>query len=171
MTTSDLNNNEYADYYNSYINKANSLELVEGLKQSGSDVLSFLKLIPDNKHEYAYSDGKWTIKELLLHIIDAERVFVYRALRFARMDDTELPGFDENYYTKQSQANTYSWTTLLKSYELLRASTVNLFESFSPQMLLQIGKASGSDMSVRAIGFVIIGHEKHHVDVIKERYL
>lgn len=171
MTISVLNPNEYSSYYKSYIKKASNLELLDGLMQSGEETLTFFKSIPESKHEYAYDDGKWTIKELLLHLMDAERVFVYRALRFARNDNTVLPGFDENYYTSQSQANSYSVAQLLKSYEVLRAYTLNLFESFTDDMLLQIGEASGSKMSVRAIGFVTIGHERHHIQIIKERYL
>lgn len=171
MTVSDLNPNEYSNYYKSYIDKASNLDLLAGLKQSGEETLSFFESIPESKHEYTYDNGKWTIKELLLHLMDAERVFIYRALRFARNDDTALPGFDENYYANQSQANNYSMMQLLKSYEVLRAYTVNLFESFTNDMLMRIGEASRATMSVRAIGFATIGHEKHHIQVIKERYL
>ncbi|WP_223034503.1 DinB family protein [Hanstruepera marina] len=171
MTISDLKTNEFADYYSGYINRANDLNLLTGLKQSGEDTLTFFKAVPNEKLEYAYLKDKWTIKELLLHLIDAERVFAYRALRFARQDLTALPGFDENDYVRYSNANSLNMEALLKSYKALRVSTISLFESFTTDMLLQVGKASGSDMSVRAIGFVIIGHEKHHVEIIKERYL
>lgn len=171
MTVSDLNSNEYSKYYKGYIDKASNVELLDGLKQSGEETLTFFKSIPESKQEYAYDVDKWTIKELLLHLMDAERIFAYRALRFARLDNTSLPGFDENYYTSNSQANSYSMDQLLKSYSILRAYTIDLFESFDKDMILQIGEASGSQMSVRAIGFVIIGHEKHHMQIIKERYL
>ncbi|WP_250436362.1 DinB family protein [Hanstruepera flava] len=171
MIVSELKYNEFADFYSGYINKASGLDLLTGLKQSGSDTLTFFEAIPQEKQEYAYLKGKWTIKELLLHIIDAERVFAYRALRFARQDPTALPGFEENDYVRYSNANSLDMEALLESYKLLRASTVSLFESFTTDMLLQIGKASGSNMSVRAIGFVIIGHEKHHIEIVKERYL
>ncbi len=171
MKVSDLNTNEYASYYSTYINRAAELELLEGLKRSGENTLAFIKTIPTDKHEYAYATDKWTIKELILHLIDTERVFVYRALRFARKDKTPLPGFDEGYYAANSNANEYSINTLLKTYGALRQSTLDLFENFTESMLLETGDASGTNMSVRALGFVIIGHEKHHCAVISERYL
>ena len=171
MTVSDLSTHEFAAYYSSYIDKARNLELIDGLKQSGEDTLAFFKAIPSTKQEYVYEVNKWSIKELLLHLIDVERVFAYRALRFARKDNTSLPGFDEGYYTTNGKANNYSMDSLLKSYGVLRQATLDLFENFSNDMLLEIGEASGTNMSVRALGFVIIGHEKHHCDVIRERYL
>lgn len=171
MTVSDLKKNEYADYHLNYLNSAGNIQLIEGLKESGEEAIVFFNSIPSEKQDYVYAEGKWTIKELLLHIIDVERVFSYRALRFARQDKTELPGFDEGHYTKHSLADTYEMGDLLKSYEVLRKATLNLFESFTSDMLLEIGHASGANMSVRAAGFMIIGHEKHHCAIIKERYL
>lgn len=171
MTISNLNTNEYSSFYSGYIEKAQDIELIAGLRKSGEDTLAFFKSIPTDKYEYVYEANKWTIKELFLHLMDSERVFTYRALRFARKDNTSLPGFDEGHYTAFGKANDYSMDSLLKSYAILRQSTRDLFENFSNDMLLEIGEASGAKMSVRALGLVIIGHERHHCEVIRARYL
>lgn len=171
MTVLDLNTNEYHPYYKNYIDLAIGNELIGGLQASLDKTVTFLESIPDNKLEYRYADGKWTIKEIIQHLMDAEVVFAYRALRFARNDKTELPGFDENFYAEMSSANKKTKADLLSSYRALRLFTINLFKSFDSQTLQNIGTASNSKMSVRALGFVIIGHETHHCKVIKERYL
>ena len=171
MRVSNLNSIEYSAYFKGFIKKATDVELLDGLMQNKKDTISFFKSIPEFKLDFAYDSGKWTVKQLLLHLIDVERIFVYRALRIARNDNTPLLSFDENLYATESQAEMYTIDQLLKSYQILRAYTINLFESFSNDMLLRIGEVSGSQISVRAIGFIIIGHEKHHIQIIKERYL
>ena len=120
---------------------------------------------------YKYAKDKWSIKELLLHIIDTERVFAYRALRFAREDKTDLPGFEQDDYVITSDANTRSKASLLNEYNFQRASTIALFSSFNDSMLMKIGMAGGNPMSVRAIGFITSGHEVHHCNILRERYL
>lgn len=171
MTVSDLNANEYHPYYKNYIDLAIDCELVDGLQTSLDKAITFFETVPDYKLEYRYDDGKWTIKEIIQHLMDAEVVFAYRALRFARNDKTELPGFDENFYAEMSSANKRTKADLLSNYKALRLFTISLFNSFEAQTLLNIGTASNSKMSVRALGFVIIGHETHHCKVIKDRYL
>ncbi|MFD2823609.1 DinB family protein [Lacinutrix iliipiscaria] len=171
MKASDLLVKEYIPYYMTYISKVGDLDLIEGLQSSFKTTASFFEVLPDDKFEYAYADKKWTVKEIIQHLIDAERVFAYRALRFARGDKNSLPGYDENAYAPLSLANNRTKEALLDDYSSLRQSTINLFQSFTDHMLMQIGSASGGEMSVRAIGFVIIGHEIHHCEVIKERYL
>lgn len=171
MNSSQIPIGEYLPYYATYINKANCSNLISGLEDLLKNTLSFFDSIPNEKYDYKYAQGKWTIKEIIQHLIDAERVFTYRALCFAREDKTPLPSFDENNYAKVSRAKTRSVSSLITEYEALRQSTISLFKSFSDDVLTNIGIASGGEMSVRAIGFVIIGHEKHHIDVIKERYL
>ena len=120
---------------------------------------------------YKYAEDKWTIKDMLLHIIDAERVFAYRALRFARADKTNLPGFEHDDYVVVANANGRIKASLLNEYNAQRESTIQLFSNFKDEMLMQIGVASGNPMSVRALGFVTAGHETHHCNIIKERYL
>ncbi|NRA94566.1 MAG: DinB family protein, partial [Psychroserpens sp.] len=132
---------------------------------------SFLKTIPDEQFGHAYAEGKWTIKEVVQHIIDTERVFSYRALRFARYDSTELPGYDQDDFALNSKANLRSKEDILNEYSTQRAASIAMFESFDAETLLGQGKASGSSISVRALGFILIGHENHHCQIIKDRYL
>jgi hypothetical protein len=171
MNKSELNENEYHSYYQTYLNKVEALNLIEGLKQNGDDTISFLESLSEEQFDFVYADGKWTIKEVVQHIIDTERVFTYRALVFARKDKTALPGYDQDEYALTCEANNRSKRSLLNEYKVLRLASVALFESFSEDMLVQIGNASNSDISVRAIGFILIGHENHHCQIIKERYL
>ena len=171
MKASELLTEEYKPYFLTYINKALALDLKDGLQSSFNQTLSFFDMIPESKLEYVYAKDKWTIKEIIQHLIDAERVFAYRAMRFARGDKNNLPGYDENQYTPSSLANRRSKESLIKEYTNLRQTTISLFDSFTNEMLMKIGLADNGNMSVRAIGFVIIGHERHHCQVIKERYL
>ncbi len=171
MKHNELNSNEYLPFYAGYINKSGAHHLLNGLEISKYNMISFLLSIPENKLEYQYAQGKWTIKEIVQHLIDAERVFSYRALRFARNDATALPGFDENIYVPSSKANQKSISALVEDYKSARNNTISLFNSFDDEMFLRIGIASGGNMSVRALGFVILGHQNHHISVIQERYL
>lgn len=167
----ELNKKEYADYYSHYINLSKDLDLISGLKSSSKALLDLFNSIPAHKLEYRYAEGKWTVKELLQHLIDSERIFTYRALRFAREDSTNIPGYEHDDYIVPSRANKRSIDSLIEEYKALRASSIQLFESFDEDMLLQIGSANSSNVSVRAIGYIMIGHETHHCNVIKERYL
>jgi len=171
MTTSNLSPEEYNPYYGTYIAKAANLNLKEGLKSNYSITEAFLNAIPKDKLEYRYAEGKWTVKDIIQHIIDTERIFAYRALRVARNDKTALPGFEENDYALTGNANARTLESLLAEYKAVRQATIALFNSFSDDMVKHIGTASNSPISARAIGFIIIGHEIHHCNVIKERYL
>ncbi|EMQ95102.1 hypothetical protein D778_00099 [Xanthomarina gelatinilytica] len=171
LYVTDLPETEYVQFYANYIKLAGKKDLISGLTASFKETLSFFESIPNDKLEYRYQDGKWTVKDILQHIIDTERIFAYRALRFARQDETVLPGFEENQYAVTAHANKRTKEDLLEEYQTVRQATICLFKSFCKDMFLQIGKASGANMSVRAVGFVTIGHEKHHCQVIKSRYL
>ena len=171
MNKDQLNKNEYNPYYQAYIDKAEVTDLIEGLRQNGKRVISFLESIPDDKYDYAYAEGKWTLKELIQHVIDTERIFTFRALSFARKEKAALPGYEENDYAASSNANRRTKESLLNELSIVRQATIVLFESFTDEMLLHVGNASNSDVSVRAIGFILIGHENHHYKIIKERYL
>ena len=108
---------------------------------------------------------------MLLHLIDTERIFAYRTLRIARNDKTELPGFDENNYARAAKANDREYESLLQEYSSVREATINLFENFDASTLLNMGRASNNSFSVRSLGFIILGHELHHKNIIIERYL
>jgi uncharacterized damage-inducible protein DinB len=145
--------------------------LLKKLEVSVHNLIRFVQDIPIDKHDYRYAEGKWTIKDILQHLIDAERVFAYRALRFSRNDATELPGYDQDLYVDNAYANKRHMKDLLTELSTVRHSTMQLFGSFSEEQLLKRGMASGYNVSVRALGFMIIGHQNHHMKVFRERYL
>lgn len=163
--------NEYNAYYKSYIEKSSGNSIIEGLKNNLKKVVDFFKAIPSEKHDYSYVSGKWTIKDVLLHLIDTERVFAYRALRISRNDKTSLSGFEQDDYVLNGFASNRSLESLLDEYIAVRKSTIALYSSFNAGALLQLGEASGYPISVRALGYIITGHENHHCEIIKERYL
>ncbi|WP_397362800.1 DinB family protein [Olleya sp. R77988] len=171
MTILDLNDNEFLPYFKGYIDLAEGLELLPGLKSGLDNTLGFYCSIPLEKLDFRYAEGKWSIKEIISHIIDTERIFCYRALRFAREDVSALSGFDENNFVDTSNAKNRTIGDLLEEYKLVRLSTLALFKSFTGKSLLCKGVAGSGEVSVRALGFLIIGHEKHHQNVIVERYL
>jgi len=172
MKLSQLNSNEYASYYETYIRQvSDEYTLIEELEISQHRLIKFVQNIPMDKFDYRYEEGKWTIKELLQHCIDTERIFCYRALCFARKESATLPGFDENKYTFISNANTRKWEEICKEMAAVRNSTTCLFESFTDEMLTQSGLANHSPVTVIAIGFACVGHLYHHKKVIEEKYL
>ncbi len=160
-----------AEYYHTYINKASDDELLSAIEKNSKNFRKLLKKIPKKKIDHAYAEGKWTIKELLQHIIDAERVFAFRALNFARKDASPLPSFDENNWAANSQAGQRSWNDLVDEFKTVRASNEIMFASFSDDQLRSIGIASGKEFNVLAIGYILAGHVEHHIDIIKDRYL
>ncbi|GAA4271777.1 DinB family protein [Aquimarina gracilis] len=166
-----LNEGEFHPYYGAYISKAKHIDVVKGLHHGKKEFVDFVNSIPQEKFTYAYADEKWTIAEVLQHLIDAERVFAYRALRFARNDKTSLMGFEQDDYVPNSNANNYSKEELIADFEAVRNSSITLFKSFTNEMLLRVGEASSSAMSTRAVGYVLAGHQAHHFEVLKERYL
>ncbi len=172
MKPSQLQPTEYASYYGNYISQVSEeYTLIEELEISLHRFIKFVQDIPMDKFDYRYAEGKWTIKDIIQHLIDAERIFAYRALCFARKDVTELPGFEENDYVNEANANNRSIMELLTELSAVRHTTLLLFKSFNEAQLLRSGIASNNPMSARAIGFVIIGHQNHHQKVFEERYL
>ena len=171
MTLSEINSNEYAPFYEGYIHLNTEADLVSTLQKNLHSTVEFFGKISEEKLLYRYEEGKWTSKDILLHIIDAERIFTYRALRISRGDRTPLPGFDEKPYVAAALANSRSIQSLVEEYKIVRQATLALFQNLTPFQLQQIGTASGFPVSVRALGFIITGHEIHHLNVIAKRYL
>jgi DinB superfamily len=167
----NLHSNEFASYYSNYIKLVPEQDIVKGLILQKEEMVHFFSSIPVFKHEFRYTEGKWTVKDILLHLIDAERVMSYRALRIARNDKTALPGFEENDYVISARANERDFENLLQEYIIVRNATIILFESFNVEELQLLGIASNSSVSVRAIGYIILGHELHHKQIILEKYL
>ena len=164
---------EYAPYFERYIQLSvlKGKTIIESLESAQDEFESVLRNLPDKKHSYSYASGKWTLKELIQHIIDTERVFCYRALSFARNDQTPLPGFDQDVFIDNDTANERDYYDLLDEMKVLRESSIQLFKSFSKEALLRIGVASNNKMSVRALGYLFSGHQIHHINIVKERYL
>jgi len=160
-----------AEFYHKYINSVKEEDVSKALKKSSKDFKDLLKKIPQKKIDYAYAEGKWTIKELLQHMIDAERVFMYRALRIARKDATPLASFDENGWAANSKARTRKWNDLMKEFKALGKSTEIFFECFDDEQLLSTGIVSNNSVNVIALGFIVAGHTTHHANIIRERYL
>ncbi len=171
MTKEEIGSDEYNNYYQSYLDKAGDNNVFDSLRTNHKTIIPFFNSISSEKFLYRYAKDKWTIKEILLHLIDTERVFAYRAMCIARRDKTELPGFDQDAYVANSRANARSLDDLLSEYTRVRMATLSLYESFDDADLIQIGIANRSNLSVRAIAFIIVGHENHHLQIIKERYL
>lgn len=166
-----LNLDTIPSHYKNYVKLIEEPDLLQAMRISGHRMQELVHSIPVAKTDFAYAPGKWTVCELLCYVVDAERIFAYRALRFARNDKTELPGFDENLYAQHTNAAGRSLQKIADEMAHLRTSTIDLFESFSPEMLSRKGIASGKESSVTAIGFVIAGHETHHRRILQERYL
>jgi len=160
-----------AEFYDRYIVLVKEEEIRKALRKNSEQLRKFLKKIPKKKLDYAYAEGKWTIKELVQHMIDAERVFAYRALSFSRKDHTSLPGFDENSWAANSGGATRKWEDLLEEFRSLRKTTEYLFDAFTEDQLKFAGQANGVPMNALALGFIIPGHAAHHIAIMKERYL
>jgi len=165
------NEAEYAPYAIQYIGLLPDDGLVlEHLQKNLEATRAFLRSLPADKLLYRYAADKWTIKEIVSHIADDERIYVYRALRFARNDATELPGFDQDEYTRYSGANQRTLDDLLGELATVRAATLSFYSGIGGDTLTRVGVASGNVMSVRAIAYHIAGHELRHLNIIRERY-
>lgn len=161
----------YNSYFQDYIDLVPSENLLEELNSNLDFVLNILTRISKDKEGFRYADGKWSIKELVLHCIDCERIFQFRALAIARNDKTDLPGFEEDDYVVNSECENRSLNNILEELISVRKSTITLFNSFSEEIMLRGGSANGGKLSVVSCGFIICGHLTHHINVLNERYL
>jgi hypothetical protein len=172
MIRQDIQPTEYNEYYARYIDKVlNATELKKGFVDDKKMVVDFFSSIPTNKLDFRYQPEKWNIKELLQHIIDTERIFMYRLLRIARKDTTSLAGYDQDVYIAPSEANNKSIEKLLNEFTVTREYSINLINSISDENLTNIGTASNTSISARACAFILLGHSIWHIEIIKERYL
>ncbi len=162
---------EFQKYIQRYLDLIPSDNWLEELKNSGNQTLEIYQQFSEQQSNFAYAEGKWSLKILLQHLIDAERIFVYRALRFSRNDQTELAGWDEEDYAKNYFLEEISLKSLLEEYEYLRKSTVLFFENLNVNILPKKGTANRNEISVETIGKLVVGHNIHHLNIIKERYL
>ena len=161
----------YPGYFQKYIDQVPEQDLHEAFANQDRVMQHFLASINEELSMHAYAEGKWTIKEILQHMIDTERIFNYRALCFARKEAASLPGFEENDYAANSFANNRRWDSLVKEFLTVRQSTELLFKSFTEEMLDNLGTSNNKTIDVSSIGFIIAGHYYHHKKILLERYL
>lgn len=157
--------------YQNYIDKAGDDNMLKALNLSTKRFRKLIKSIPKKKIDYSYAEGKWTIRQLLQHVIDAERVFTLRALWFARRDPSPQPGFEENIWADNAIVANRKWKDMLEEFLMLRAANELFFTSLSDEELVRTGTASGNIVSVSVFGFVSAGHLQHHLNILEERYL
>lgn len=162
---------EYAPYYQRYIDLITTDDVLSFYKLQADEIVALFTNLSEEQASFSYAEGKWTIKEVLAHIVDSERIFGYRVLAISRGDKNLLPGFDENEYVSKGKYENRSLKSLLSEYSHLSSANFELFKSLDEEMLSQKGTASGKEVTARAILFVTIGHEKHHLEIIKSRYL
>ncbi len=163
--------NEYAEFYANYVSLVEETDVVSALQNQAGELQNLFAGISAEKENFRYAEGKWSVKELLGHLIDGERVFSYRALRISRGDQTPLAGFDENAYVANSNFGNSSFADLIEEFSLLRAANVLLFKNLSEEAWLRTGTASDAKVSVRALAFIMVGHVRHHTNILRERYL
>lgn len=164
-------NTEYSEYMSTYIQLVPEGDILELLYSEQMDTYELMTSLDEETLLYRYEEGKWNIKEIIQHLIDCERIFQYRALRFGRYDQTELHGFEHNGYVVCSLASSRKIEDLMQEFSVVRASGIQLFRSFSDEMLLQKGNANGKEISVRALIYATLGHELHHRQVIQQKYI
>lgn len=163
---------EYNPFFETYIKLVEAGDFTDLLRTNHKKIIDFFQSIPASEHDYAYAPGKWTIKQVALHITDTERVMQYRALTIARGDlESDLPGMDENQFAIEANTEGRSLDDILNEFSAVRQSTELLFAQISEKQSIYVGKANGHPATPRALGYIILGHPLHHLNVIKERYL
>jgi uncharacterized damage-inducible protein DinB len=160
----------YPEYFDNYIPLVNEDSVVEALKNNWANTSKLLSQLNADKENYAYAPGKWTVKQVICHLSDTERIFAYRALRFARKDQQTLASFDENSYAANAQLDHRKLKYLIQEFETVRMATISLFAGFTEDDLQSSGSTAIGQSTVLALGFAICGHAAHHLHVLRERY-
>jgi hypothetical protein len=172
MIKKDLKSKEFNEYYQNYIDKvSDETALISGFEADQKMVIDFFSSLPKDTLNFRYQPNKWSVKEILQHLIDTERIFMHRFLRIARKDTTALSGFDQDVYIAPSEASNKTLKALLDEFTVTRLYSINLIHSISDENLMNIGTASNSPVSARACAFILLGHSIWHIEIIKERYL
>lgn len=159
---------EFPSYFQGYVALSKELDPLKYLEKL--HLVEYLKTLSADNWLYSYAEGKWTVKESVLHLLDSERIFCYRALRFARNDHTVLSGFDQDLYVPESEANGRTSDSLLAEYKTVRKATISLFQNLSEAQIARSGKVGDTNCTVRALAYIIAGHEIHHQNIFNERY-
>lgn len=167
---SDLRPDEFNAFYAGYINHVGNIGIPAALDESATQLTEYLTNVADDRTDFAYAPGKWTIAQSLQHVIDTERIFSTRALRIARGDQTPLPGYEQNDYAEVANVSERRFRDMIEEFRTVRSGTIALFKSFTEADLLRMGTVSGGSASVRALGFIISGHVFHHAKLYNEKY-
>ena len=162
---------EFAQFYAGYVARVGDGDIVQCLDRQIAETLILLASVSEERAGYRYAPGKWSIRQIVGHLCDGERVFVYRAMRFARADQTPLPGFDENHFVANASFDRRTLASLAQEYAAVRRGTVAFFDSLVPEEWLRRGVASDNPFSVRALAWIAAGHELHHREILRTRYL
>ncbi len=162
---------EYAHFYSTYVGLVEKTNIITTLNTQMHEVFTLTNSVPGDKAYFKYAPDKWTLKEVLGHMIETERVFSYRAFAISRGDTQSLPGMDQNEYMKDNNYNSRTLANLSNEYLAVRVSTIHLLSAMTKAMIAKKGNASGTDVTVRALAFIIAGHDIHHLNIIKEKYL
>lgn len=171
LLTGPIEPSEYGEFYKGYVSKCDTEYLLSQFSSNSQVMINMLKSVNEKKASFRYEPDKWSIKEVIGHITDTERIMSYRALSFSRGETQPLPGYNHDEYVKFANFEGQALRDLINQYRSVRQSSETLFQSFSEEMLMRKGTASDNEFTVRALGFIIVGHEKHHIDILKERYL
>jgi uncharacterized damage-inducible protein DinB len=162
---------EHAPFYAGYVAEAPNGDLVDTMTAQGSRLLQVFRAIPESRGAHRYAEGKWSIKDVVQHLCDAERIFSYRLLRFARADATNLPGFDEGIYARQAGADGRTVADLAEEFAAIRRATIALITPLDDVAMSRRGTANDTPASARALAWIMAGHAEHHARILKERYL
>lgn len=162
---------EYDPYYVTYVSLVPETDVVAALAAQTTEMQDVFAFLPEEKGAFAYAEGKWTLKELLGHLIDGERVFAYRVHRISRGDKTSIEGFEQDHYIEHAHSNDRSFADLLEEFNLLRRANLLMFENLRDDDWARTGTASGVPVSVRALAYIMVGHVRHHMRILRERYL
>ena len=171
MTITRPDRGEAAEYYFKYIDRVGDGHILDTLERQGHEAAAELERISEERSQHRYAAGKWSIREVLGHVNDTERLFVFRAFWFARGFDTPLPSFEQDVAAAASGADSRPWASLVDEFRSVRGATVSLFRTLPPDAWTRRGVASGNPVTVKALAFITAGHVAHHVAVLRERYL
>jgi hypothetical protein len=162
---------DYAPFYETYVSLVRKDDLISEIHDSLIEICDTLDVIPINKIDYAYAEGKWTVRQLVQHMIDTERVFSYRATAFARGEQQSLPGFDENIYAEAANVSDRNFLEMKEELLILRRSVYLMYKGLTPEALASSGEANKNKVTVNALGYIMVGHVRHHFRILAERYL
>jgi hypothetical protein len=162
---------EYDPYYEGYVSLVPEADIIPALENQIDEISELFEKVPEERGTFAYEDGKWTIKELLSHLIDGERMFAYRVFRIARGDKTPIEGFEQDGYIENSHANGRPIAELMEEFTLLREANLILFENLEDEDWVRTGTANNVEISVRSLAWIMVGHVRHHMSILRSRYL